>query len=111
MTEDPVRAQTPEPPIDLDALRADARSQGYAEAREIVELCTLAGMPGKAAGLLAQGTSAAEARQFLMEARAAKNAVEIHSHVMQDTGTSAKASLDNNPVVKAVERLAKGGVN
>jgi hypothetical protein len=68
-------------------------------------------MPAKAAGLLTRGASAAEARQFLMEARVAEDAGEIRSHVMPDTGTTAKPSLDNNPVIKAVERLAAKGVN
>jgi len=111
MTEETVRRETPELTIDIEALRAEARLQGYGEAREIVELCALAGMPAKAAGLLVKHASAAEARQFLIEARAAEDAAEIRSHVMPDTGTSAKPPLENNPVVKAVERLAKGGVN
>jgi signal peptide peptidase SppA len=97
--------------VDVEAIRAEARRQGYAEAREIVELCALAGMPGKAAALLAKQASAAEARQHLLEARAAEDATEIRSHVMPDTGTGAKANLDNNPVIKAVERLAGKGVN
>ena len=111
MTEETVRAATPEPTIDLEAIRAEARREGYAEAREIVELCALAGMPAKATALLAREATPTEARQFLIEARAAEDATEIRSHVMPDTGTSAKPPLDNNPVVKAVERLAKGGVN
>ncbi len=97
--------------VDVDAIRAEARRQGYAEAREIVELCALAGMPGKAAALLAKQVSPAEARQHLMEARAAEEPPEIRSHVMPDTGTGAKPSLENNPVMKAVDRLAGKGVN
>ncbi len=97
--------------VDMEAIRAEARRQGYAEAREIVELCALAGMPGKAAALLAKQASAAEARQYLLEARAAEDAAEIRSHVMPETGTVVKANLDNNPVIKAVERLAGKGVN
>jgi len=108
MTEETVRAEAPEPTIDLEAIRAEARREGYAEAREIVEMCALAGMPARAAALLAKHASAAEARQYLIEARAAEDAPEIRSHVMPDTGTSAKPPLENNPVVKAVERLAKG---
>ena len=37
--------------------------------------------------------------------------LELLQSDMPDTGTNAKPTLDNNPVVKAVERLAKGGVN
>lgn len=97
--------------IDIEAIRSEARSQGYAEAREIVELCALAGMPGKATGLLAKQLSAADARQHLMEARATEDATEIRSHVMPETGTSAKANPADSPVMKAVERLARKGVN
>ncbi|MBI4910973.1 MAG: S49 family peptidase [Acidobacteria bacterium] len=97
--------------IDIEAIRAEARSQGYAEAREIVELCALAGMPGKAPGLLAKQTSASDTRQHLMEARATEDATEIRSHVMPDTGTTAKTNPADSPVMKAVERLARKGVN
>ena len=97
--------------IDVEAIRTEARTQGYVEAREIVELCALAGMPAKAAGLLAKQTSAAEVRQHLMEARAAEDATEIRSHVMPDTGTGAKPSPENSPLMKAVEKLASKGVN
>lgn len=97
--------------IDIEAIRAEARSLGYAEAREIVELCALAGMPDKAPGLLAKQTSAADARQHLMEARAAEDATEIRSHVMPDNGTTAKTNPADSPVMKAVERLARKGVN
>ena len=97
--------------IDIEAIRAEAHRQGYAEAREIVELCALAGMPGRAAALLAGNATPAEARQQLMEARAAEDAVEIRSHVMPDTGTQAKTNPENGPVLRAVERLAGKGVN
>jgi len=111
MTEETVRVETPEPPIDIDAIRGEARRQGYAEAREIVELCTLARMSNRALGLLARNTALAEVRQQLLEALVAADATEIRSHVTPETGTTATASLENNPVVKAVEQLAatKGG--
>jgi predicted nicotinamide N-methyase len=97
--------------VDIEAVRAEARREGYAEAREIVELCALAGLPGIAAALLAKQVSAVDARQHLMEARAAENATEIRSHVLPETGTGGKASPENSPVMKAVERLAGKGVN
>ncbi len=90
---------------------AEARRAGYAEAREIVELCALAGMPQRAAALLAQDASPAEARQQLMQARAAEDAAEIRSHVMPDTGTKASAKPEDNPVLKAIDRLTGKGVN
>jgi len=66
-------------------------------------------MPGKAARLLARGITPAEARQVLMEARAAEDATEIRSHVMSDTGASAKPSFEINPAIKAVEKLTANG--
>jgi signal peptide peptidase SppA len=111
MQEEPLAAERQDSAIDLDAIRAEARRQGYAEAREIVELCALAGMPTRAAALLARDVSPAEARQHLMEARAAEEAPEIRSHVLPDTGTSVKANPENSPVMKAVERLAGKGAN
>jgi signal peptide peptidase SppA len=97
--------------IDVEAIRAEARTQGYADAREIVELCALAGMPGKAAGLLAKAATPSDARQFLMEARATEDAAEIRSHVLPETGTGVKTNPESGPVMKAVERLAAKGVN
>ena len=96
---------------EIEKIRAEARRQGYAEAREVVELCALAGMPARAATLLARNATVAEARQQLLEARASETATEIHSHVMPDTGTQAKVTPENSPVVKAVERLIAKGVN
>ena len=97
--------------IDVEAIRVEARKQGYTDAREIVELCALAGMPGKAAGLLAKAATPPEARQFLMEARATEDPPEIRSHVMPETGTGVKANPENSPLMKAVEKLAGKGVN
>lgn len=106
------QAEPTRPAVDLEAARAEARRQGYAEAREIVELCALAGLPDQAPSLLAREAKPAEARQHLMTARAQQDASEIRSHVMPDTGTQPKANLAENPVLRAVEQLAvpaKGG--
>ena len=91
MDQEQLAAEPKAPAADIEKVRAEARRQGYAEAREIVELCALAGMPGRAAALLAKDATPAEARQQLMEARAAEDAAEIRSHVMPDTGTAPKA--------------------
>ena len=104
-----VQAATPEPTIDIENIRAEAQRHGYADAREIVELCALAGMPGRAPALLARQATPAEARQALIEARAAEDNREIDSHVMPDSGTRATSNPENNPVLKAVERLAVAG--
>ena len=97
------------PPPDFESDQQQAHQRGYADAREIVELCALAGMPGRAPALLARQATPAEARQALIEARAAEDNREIDSHVMPDSGTSATSNPENNPVLKAVERLAVAG--
>ena len=78
----------------------------------MAELCALAGMGNKAAGFIRKGTAVEDVRKALLSERAAQDSVEIRSHPMPDTVTGANPSLEDNPVVKAVERLAaKGGVN
>lgn len=111
MNEEQRAAEATPSAADIEAIRAEAYRQGYADATEIVDLCELAGMPRRAAGLLAKQTTPEAARQQLMEARVNEDAPEIRSHVMPETGTTAKPSLANNPVMKAVERLAGKGVN
>ena len=109
MAQEPTEQERSEPAAELEALKAEARKQGYAEAREIVELCSLARMPAKASALLSKNATTEEVRQHLMEARASGDPAEIRSHVMPDTGTESKPNLENNLVVKAVERLAAKG--
>ncbi len=111
MDQEQLAAEPKAPAADIEKVRAEARRQGYAEAREIVELCGLAGMPGRAAALLAKDATPAEARQQLMEARATEDQAEIRSHILPDAGTAPKGDAKNNPVMKAVERLAGKGVN
>ncbi len=111
MNETESAAETTPSAAEIEAARAEARRQGYAEAREVVELCALAGMPERAAAMLAQETAPAAARQQLMEARVAGDAPEIRSHVEPGAGTEPKTSLTDNPVVKAVEKLAGKGMN
>jgi signal peptide peptidase SppA len=111
MNEEQRAAEATPSAADIEAIRAEAYRQGYADAAEIVDLCELAGMPRRAAGLLAKQTTPEAARQQLMEARVNEDAPEIRSHVMPETGTTAKPSLANNPVMEAVERLAGKGVN
>jgi signal peptide peptidase SppA len=111
MNEEERAAEATPSAADIEAIRAEAYRQGYADAAEIVDLCELAGMPRRAAGLLAKQTTPDAARQQLMEARVAEDAPEIRSHVMPETGTTAKLPLADNPLLKAVERLAGKGVN
>jgi signal peptide peptidase SppA len=105
------QAATSPPVPDLAAIEATAREQGYAEAAEIVVLCAIAGRPALAAGFIERRLAVADVRKELLAMRAERDQDEIRSHVMPDTGTSVKANPENNPVLKAVERLAGKGVN
>ena len=91
--------------VDLDAVRAEARGEGTAEAELIAELCTLAGMPERTADMLAKGLSADAVRRELLTLKAAQDA-EVHSHVLPGTGTGAPQNLDDNPVVRAATARA-----
>ena len=100
------------PPVaDLAAIEAEARQQGYAEAAEIVTLCTIAGRTALASDYINRRLSAAEVRKELLALRAEADKEEIRSHVLPEAGTTTKPNLDDNPVVKACLALAgaKGG--
>jgi signal peptide peptidase SppA len=95
------------PAVDLEAVKARALEEGYGQAAEIVELCALAGVPAKATEFISQKLTVAQTRKHLLALRAAEDEKhEIRSHVLPETGTSAQVDLDNNPVVRACEKLA-----
>jgi len=95
------------PPIpDLAAIEAEARQQGYAEAAEIVMLCTIAGRTSLASDFIDRRLSAAEVRKELLALRAEADKQEIISHVLPETGSHANQNLEDNPVVKACSALA-----
>jgi signal peptide peptidase SppA len=100
------------PPVpDLAAIEAQAREQGYAEAAEIVVLCSIAGRPSLAGDYISRHLSAADVRKELLALRAEADRDEIRSHVLPEAGTTVKQNLDENPVVKACLALtnSKGG--
>ena len=105
----PAPAAEPEPTtaevVDLDAVRAEARGEGAAEAGLIAELCTLAGMPERTADMLAKGLSADEVRRELLNLKAGGDA-EVQSHVLPGAGTGEIHNLDDNPVVRAATARA-----
>jgi signal peptide peptidase SppA len=100
------QAATSPPVPDLAAIEAEARQQGYAEAAEIVVLCTIAGRTALASDYITRRLSAAEVRKELLALRAGADSEEIRSHVLPEAGTAAKQNLDENPVVKACLALA-----
>jgi signal peptide peptidase SppA len=104
------RAAVSPPVPDLAAIEAQAREQGYAEAAEIVVLCSIAGRPSLAGDYISRHLSAAEVRKELLALRAEADREEIRSHVLPEASTAAKQNIDENPVVKACLALsgAKG---
>ena len=104
----PVAAK-PEPTtaevVDLDAVRAEERGEGAAEAGLIAELCALAGMPERTADMLAKGLSADAVRRELLALKAGEDA-EVHNHVLPGAGTGAIHNLDDNPVVRVATARA-----
>jgi len=95
------------PPVaDLAAIEAEARQQGYAEAAEIVVLCTIAGRTSLASDYITRRLSAAEVRKELLALRAEADSEEIRSHVLPEASTTVKQNLEENPVVKACLALA-----
>ncbi len=105
-----IQAATSPPVPDLAAIEAQAREQGYAEAAEIVVLCSIAGRPVLASDFISRNLSAADVRKELLALRAEADKEEIRSHVLPEASTTVKQNLDENPVVKACLALsgAKG---
>jgi signal peptide peptidase SppA len=100
------QAATSPPVPDLAAIEAQAREQGYAEAAEIVVLCSIAGRPSLAGDFISRHLSAAEVRKELLALRAEADRDEIRSHVLPEASTTSKQNLEENPVVKACLALA-----
>ncbi len=66
-----------------DAQIEAARSSGYSEAAEVVQLCELAGKPGKAAKFITDRTKVADVRtELLKEKAAAGNPGEIRGAIL-----------------------------
>lgn len=70
----PAADSSPATPPDPAAIEARARAQALAYAREVAEVCALAGEPGRAAAFLAKATPIDDVRRALIEARAAADA-------------------------------------
>ncbi|WP_064746395.1 S49 family peptidase [Lysobacter antibioticus] len=80
-----------------------ARAQAHAEAVAIAELCELAGQPALTASYLAEGITAATARQRLLGLRA--QSPEIASH-LTPTDPAPQAHAASNPLIAAAKARA-----
>ena len=107
--ETPKEATPTESPAE-EAQQQEAPANAAAIAADIVDLCVLAAMPDRAAAFIRAGASIDRVRQDLLAARAAEDAnQQIHSHIHSETGTTAKTSIKDSPIVKAAEMLANVG--
>ena len=88
-------ASAAQPLIDLEALRAQARSEAKAEALayvgEVNELCQLAAMPDKAAAFIAKALPIAEIRKALLTAQAAASEATAITGLLPANATSASS--------------------
>lgn len=85
---------------DIEALVAQAREAGFAEASAIADLCAIAGVPAKAAQFIGEKKSAEQVRKDLLAARVeAEKGAEINTAVMPgvDAGAAAPAQGKAKP--------------
>jgi signal peptide peptidase SppA len=85
----------------------------FATARQIVEMCALAGLSARASlGFLRPDASVEDIRGEILEAKVEQAGSEIHSHIMPDAGTGASNDPAKSGIVKRAEAMAaaaKGG--
>lgn len=94
---------------ELDAVRAEARASAIQEAREIVELCTLAGVPADSATFIAAGESVESVRSKLLEAKAAQGEnFDINNTVdALNSASSPQVELDPDAIYKARREIGR----
>ncbi len=80
---------------DLEKMIATAKDEGYAGAAEVIDLCMIAGQPGKIAGFVAAKKSAADVRKELIAVRSGSEGAELNTTLMPGTDTGSKPSNQN----------------
>ena len=78
---------------EIDTMLAQARTDGFTDAAQIVDLCAIAGMPNLAAGFIGEKKSSAEVRKALLDAKAAGQTEELNTTLMP--GADAKSAQGN----------------
>jgi hypothetical protein len=84
----------------------------FERAKQIVQLCALAGLTARQAlAFLKPESSIDSIRQELLDARAAEGGPEIHAHVLPEAGAMGGKDPDDSPLVKVAEAraAARGG--
>ena len=83
-------AETAQPPVvDVNALVTKARTEGFAEAGMIADLCAIAGKPELAVKFIGEKKTTDQVRAELLAARVKQDGLEVDPSVMPgaDTGT------------------------
>ena len=92
--------------VDIDQARAEGRAAAAAEAREIVELCTIAGRPAQAAGFIAAGASIEAVRADLLESKASVDGADINNAV-DALASNGEPQVDLDPYAIYRARAAR----
>jgi signal peptide peptidase SppA len=111
---EPIAAEEATAPVsaaqDAEAFNAAlqaARAEERAEIQAIAELCAIAGRPQLASDFIARGMTQMDARQALLEMRAA--GPEIASHLAPDVEhDTANTNPDHNPLMRIVRKQIGG---
>lgn len=95
-------------PVSIDNARlvAEARTDGYNVAADIVELCAIAGTPQLASGFIRDRKPISEVRKALIDARAKAGGEEIGGHIEPHAGMKISQAGENSPVFKACQKIA-----
>ncbi|MBF0141092.1 MAG: S49 family peptidase [Magnetococcales bacterium] len=86
-------------------IEAEMQAKMLADAKAVSEMCLLAGAPELAGDFIASGKTQEQIRGELLARRVSSQ--EIHSQVMPSDSTRIETvNLENNPLVKACQKLA-----
>lgn len=91
----------------LDAHRKEGHAAALAYAREVTQLCALAGKPEMAASFIDKEAAISEVREKLLATRASSqdnSALETHVDMLGKNGLDT-AALASNPIVAACDKL------
>ena len=103
-------ARPTQQPLDLEAVRAQARAEALAYVAEVNDLCLLARMPDKAAAFIAKAVPTAEIRKALLSAQAAvSEATSITGHLPSNAvGSSASEPKIDAAAIYAARNAQPG---
>lgn len=82
---------------ETDLAHAEGRMAGVNEAREIVELCTLAGVAAQASAFIAEGANVEQVRAQLLEAKAVQGESEGINNQVDALTSASSPQADINP--------------